>query len=230
MESARLSGSRGRRTVIPLLLGIVTLTLAVLVAGAAAAGPTTTVTVQCYRGVDVNPGEGPGVGLTVTSPSGLYVWGRFFECPAGGAGTKFVERVPFAAATVSFNCWNGFIATNNGSGPRGECLDTVPDPDVAFAKFTVRLPRLPAFAAAQEACAAIGGTFAAPGTDVTGNPFPGATLIWTCNDWPRGLTPAPSPSNWLGYCQGDGGDGSSITSNQPPAGQRTGISCFDVTP
>jgi len=58
-------------------------------------------------------------------------------------------------------------------------------------------------------------------------PLSGATLIWTCNDWPFGLTPVPFPSTWLGYCGGDGGDSLSITSNQPPAGQRTGISCFD---
>jgi hypothetical protein len=88
------------------------------------------------------------------------------------------------------------------------------------------VPALPAFSIARNACTAIGGTFAAPGTDVTGA-FPGATLIWTCNDWPRGLTPAPVPSTWLGYCQADGGDSSSITSNQPPAGQRTGISCLN---
>lgn len=227
MNRLGMVGTRGRRAVVGLLLVATTLSVAALTAGAAPA-PTTTVTVVCYRGVDVNPGEGPGVGIDLYSASDQWLGGRFFECPAGGGGKKFTARITTSVLpkTARYSCWNGFIQTGSGTALNGECSDTVPDPDVAFASFAVRLPSV-SLATVRTACRDIGGAFAAPGTDVTGDPFPGATLVWTCNDWPFGLTPAPVPSTWGEYCQGTGGDSWAITSNQPPAGQRTGISCFD---
>lgn len=134
--------------------------------------------------------------------------------PGGGAGNS-----PAAQACKNGGWMTLVRADQTSFADQGECISYA-------VQGGVPAPPTGSFAVARAACVAIGGTFAAPGTDVTGT-FPGATLIWTCNDWPFGLTPAPVPSTWLGYCQGDGGDSLSITSNQPPAGQRTGISCFD---
>jgi hypothetical protein len=89
------------------------------------------------------------------------------------------------------------------------------------------IPALPTGSAARTACAAIGGTFSTdPNSSVTGS-WIGAPVLWTCNDWPYLLTPAPAPSTWLGYCQSDGGDSVSITSN---GAVTRGITCHDVQP
>lgn len=144
MNLIRMFGTDTRRALVGLLVVVTTLSFTALPANAAPA-PSTTVTVRCYRGVDINPGEGPGVSIQLFGANGTtFVGGTFIECPQGGGGTRLRVNIPTPAGEAefaSYSCWNGFIATNNGSGPlalTAECFDTVPDPDVAFAKVTIR--------------------------------------------------------------------------------------------
>ena len=145
MNLIGLIGSGMRRALVASLLVSLVMVLGSSLAANAAPTPSTTVTVVCYRGVDVNPGEGPGLSVTLFGASNNVVGGTgFVECPAGGGGTRFrfkIQTPAGDAVTAAYSCWNGFIATNNGSGPlalTAECFDTVPDPDVAFAKVTIR--------------------------------------------------------------------------------------------
>ncbi len=131
-----------RQALVALSILVGTLSVTASTAGAAPA-PSSTVTVVCYRGVDLNPGEGPGVGISLLAATGQTVGGAFIECPAGGDGSRIVRRIATsqAAATAAFSCWNGFIQVGSGSGPlalRGECVDNPTLTGLAFLKLTVR--------------------------------------------------------------------------------------------
>ncbi|HXG75620.1 MAG TPA: hypothetical protein VNJ53_03530 [Gaiellaceae bacterium] len=199
-----------------MLVVVTTSSVAALTAGAAPA-PSSTLTVTCPSGYP-NPGEGPGVGIEVRSPTGVLLDGEFYDCDVA---TRYSKRIPGLGATVRWNCWNGYIQSGSGSTSKDVCVDQVTGATIA--KFTVRLPRLPQYAAGREGCQAINGVFAAPGTDVTGSAPPGSTLLYTCNDWAYLLNPAPSPSAWLSYCGFDGGNAVNITSN---GATNRGISCY----
>jgi hypothetical protein len=204
------------------LLVVVAASFAALTAGAAQAQSRFTVT--CPHGFP-NPGEGPGVGIGIFSPSGILLHGRFYDCDEG---TRYSTIVPGLPARVDYSCWNGFIFLGGGSAAKGSCVDSITGKTIA--KWAIRLPKLEPYAAPMEACSLIGGTFEAPGVNVAdfGLPPPtGYVLMWTCNAWPYGLTPAPVPSTWGGYCSAGGAQSYMlITSNQPLSGL-TGISCYN---
>lgn len=120
--------------------------LAVTMVADAGPAPSATVVVACYRGVDINPGEGGAqiYNISLRDANGATVgFGQTITCPTGGGGARIRAKVPVSAKPVAatFSCWNGFIQTGTFSGPitlTGECADTVPNPDVPFAKVTIR--------------------------------------------------------------------------------------------
>lgn len=134
--------------------------------------------------------------------------------PGGGAGNS-----PAAQACKNGGWMTLVRAAQTSFADQGECISYA-------VQGGVPAPPTGTFPVSRAACVAIGGTFAVPGVDVTDGPgFSPATLIWTCNNWPVG-TSGTALFAFITYCQADGGDGTGITSNNPPDG-RTGISCFE---